>query len=54
MLILFDFDHYDSTHFYEYLVNNLNNEHIKDMNLTLDKFFNSSDYMLSDLHNGNN
>ena len=32
----------------------LNNEHIKDMNLTLDKFFNSSDYMLSDLHNGNN
>jgi hypothetical protein len=50
----YTFDHYDSTHFYEYLVNNLNNEHIKDMNLTLDKFFNSSDYMLSDLHNGNN
>jgi hypothetical protein len=50
----YTFDHYDSANFYEYLVNNLNNEHIKDMNLTLDKFFNSGDYILSDLHSGNN
>lgn len=49
----FTFDNYDSTHFYEYLVKNLETEHIKDMNLTLDRFFTSNDYMLSDTHNEN-